>query len=62
MRRLKESLSVLRSDMNAAGVDISFSPECLNEVLGSFWLYPTTIKVKLLVLISPLWNMLLVGD
>ena len=33
MRRLKENLAVLRSDMNAAGVDISFSPESLNEVL-----------------------------
>ncbi len=27
VRRLKENLSVLRSDMNAAGVDISFSPK-----------------------------------
>ena len=33
VRRLKESLAVLRSDMNAAGIDISFSPESLNEVL-----------------------------
>ena len=33
VRRLKGSLAVLRSDMNAAGIDISFSPESLNEVL-----------------------------
>ena len=34
VRRLKESLSVLRSDMNASGIDISFSSESLHEVLN----------------------------
>ena len=33
VRRLKESLAVLRSDLNCASVDIAFSNESLNEVL-----------------------------
>ena len=34
VRRLKESLSVLRSDMNASGIDVSFSSDSLHEILN----------------------------